>query len=203
MKLNCFNKFYFLFTTLIILIFVNPIYAAGSSVSISGQIFKVDTGYSFLDSVNGHQYKLVAGTDSAKRSLEKLNDGDAIKGSAQLIQETYVVQSVDFVGLQRILGLWKTKSTVVNFVDFSQVQFHVPGSLSSYHYAISPTNTTDQWQVYFSDSSSVVLGSLSVDDQRAVIQLFDTETGNVTSSYELRKIQSNLRFKNENHNKSR
>lgn len=202
MKLNCFNKFYFLLTTLIILVFVNPVYA-GSSVSISGQIFKVDTGYSFLDATNGHQYKLVAGTDSAKRSLEKLNDGDTIKGSAQLIQETYVVQSVDFVGLQRILGLWKTKSTVVNFVDFSQVQFHVPGALSSYHYAISPTNTSDQWQVYFSDSSSVVLGSLSVDDQRAVIQLFDTETGNVTSSYELRKIQSNLRFKHENHNKSR
>lgn len=202
MKLNCFNKFYFLILTFVALTFVNPIYAS-SSVSISGQIFKVDTGYSFLDATSGRQYKLVAGTDSAKRSLEKLNDGDAIKGSAQLIQETYVVQSVDFVGLQRILGLWKTKSTVVNFVDFSQVQFHVPGSLSSYHYAISPTNTSDQWQVYFSDSSSVVLGSLSVDDQHAVIQLFDTETGNVTSSYELRKIQSNLRFKNENHNKSR
>ncbi len=202
MKQSCFNKFYLLLIAFAIFAFVNPAYSA-SSVSISGRIFKIEMGYGFLDAQTGNQFKLVAGTDSAKRSLEKLNDGDVIKGSAQLIQDTYVVQSVDFVGLQRILGLWKTKSTVINFVDFSQVQFHVPGSLSSYHYAISPTNSLDQWQVYFSDSSSVVLGSLSVNDQSAVIQLFDTETGNVTSSYELKKIQSNLRFKNENHNKSR
>lgn len=175
-----------------------------ASISVNGQIFKEPTSnsnvfrYTILDLQNGKFFKLVAGTDAAKKSLEKLNNGDIVKGTASLIQETYVIESIDFVGLQRLLGLWKTKSTIVNFVDFSTVQFHIPGMLNNYNYAISPTNMNDQWQVYFSDSSSVILGALTVSDQNATITLFDTETGNVTESLELKKIQNAQQLRNEN-----
>ncbi len=163
---------------------------AGDRVNILGFIRMEEGNFTFVDGDSFQTYKLRAYTDSAQQALSKLKNKDGISGIATLMDDTLLLESVEFVGLRRLLGCWQSSDkieTVVNFKDFSRVSFHLPESNSELTYAIAPS-AGDTWRVFFSGKNSVVLGSLIVSDSKASIEFFDPDDGEITRVLNLQKV---------------
>lgn len=169
--------------------------------NISGYVTVGENGYSFINSSTQKSYELKPANQSTSEDLKKLSNFDSLTGKASILRinskDVMLLESVDFVGLRRLLGLWKSKGTVLEFVDYNEVSFYFPNNRKKnfkmptkknrYRYSVSPT-TTDSWRVFFADDDSVVLGSLNIQGSKAVIELYDTETGQTTETYSLEKV---------------
>lgn len=163
---------------------------AGERVNIHGSVRVENGNFTFIDKDSSETYSLRAYTDVALQALSKLKNKDNISGTATLVEQTLLLESVEFVGLHRLLGYWQssdTTETLVNFKDFSRVSFHLPNSNSELSYAIAPS-TGDSWRVFFAGKNSVVLGSLMVSDSVASIEFFDPNNGETTRVLDLQKV---------------
>lgn len=160
---------------------------AGERVNILGFLQIEDGNYSFVDGDSSRPYKLRAYTESAKQALSKLKNSDGISGQATLVDDTLLLETVEFVGLRRLIGFWQSTNTLVNFKDFTRVSFRLPNSSSELSYAVAPS-TGNSWKVFFSGKNSVVLGSLVISDSHASIDLFDPNTGENTQHLDLQKV---------------
>jgi hypothetical protein len=59
--------------------------------------------------------------------------------------------------------------------------------MSEYNYALAPADG-DSWRIFFTDQSSVALGSLTVENSKAQIEVYDSATGEVIQRYNLEKL---------------
>ncbi|PIS11548.1 MAG: hypothetical protein COT73_03410 [Bdellovibrio sp. CG10_big_fil_rev_8_21_14_0_10_47_8] len=160
-----------------------------STVSIKGYVIIEDGSYTFIDT-SSNQFKLRAVTDSAKQALLKLQNLDAISGTAtQYDDRTLLLESIDFVGLRRLIGRWTGDSQLVDFQDYTRVRIFSSQSSNHFRYAISPSSG-DSWRVFFSTENSVTLGSLLIQGQTAQIDLYDATTGDVSHTIQLQKVKN-------------
>ncbi len=162
---------------------------AQNSVIISGYVRIEGKNLFFVDAQTFKTFKLKAYTERAKQTLSQLKNLDGISGTGSVIGDSVLLDSIEFVGLRRLIGYWQTSNTVVNFLDFSHVNFQLSSLTSTYKYAVSPFSD-GSWRVFFSDKQSVVLGSLTVSENSASIDLFDPETGETTKHLELKKVSN-------------
>lgn len=151
-------------------------------------------GYYLVDSNLNTDIPLKAGTTVVKDKLALLKTRDFVMGAGEMINNVWVVNSIDFVGLRDLIGLWMGNTTYLNFKDFSRVHIYHPGKIteqSDLNYSISP-GQKNQWKVFFSNESQVVLSTLILNDnQSATIQFYDSETGEVNAKIDLKKLTSN------------
>lgn len=173
-------------------------------LNINGFVTLTNSGYLFIDSSTQKRFVLKPGNQSVSEDLKKLSNFDSITGKATAIkggsEEVLLLDSIDFVGLRNLLGLWKSRGTVLDFIDYNEVSFYfpslrhqrygknkVPTKKASYRYSVSPT-TSDSWRVFFASDESVVLGSLNIKGSKAVIEIYDVNTGEISETYSLEKV---------------
>ena len=163
--------------------------AASERVALDGYVRITDGKIFFVDSESLQSFKLKAFTASADAVLIQLKNFDHLTGVATRVDDTLLLESVEFVGLRRLLGYWQSPKVAVVFQNFVDVEFKLPYSKSDYKYAISPSGG-NSWKVFFSDQSSVILGTLSVSETKASIELYDPETGETSQYIDLKKVST-------------
>lgn len=159
------------------------------AMDLQGSVFIINNQYYFRDASTQKPYLLQTDSHETQIALSKLKNEDLLLGTGTLLpNSTVLLESIDFVQLRRLIGIWKGPSALINFVDFNQVHFRqTAGSEIKYTYTLAPSDG-DNWKIFFSDESSVVLGSVSVQNLKANLELYDSKTGNVYQRYELQKL---------------
>lgn len=131
---------------------------------------------------------------TTSQNLSKLTQGDFMVGHGDLINNEIILSSIDFVGLKKLLGVWVTSQLYswVDFKDFTTVTTFLPNATGSkkvvrLKYSITPSEDKS-WKVFFSDDNSIVLASLFLYADSAVLKFYDSENGNVSETIQLQKI---------------
>jgi hypothetical protein len=156
--------------------------------TLQGFIFVSNNNHYITDSLTHKSYLVSPSNNVAAEGLSKLKSFDTMTGTGMIEGQVFILDSVDFVALRRLIGIWRAPQTVVNFMDYSRVNFRVPaGQNSQYQYALSP-GPGDTWRIFLTDKSSVVLGTLLIDNSHAQIEVFHPKTGEVSQKFELEKL---------------
>jgi len=160
------------------------------SAQISGRFSSVGGELSLTSFDQRTVTPLRAFNSQTTGDLLRLSTGDLLAATGEYSGSTFVVTSVDFVGLQELLGVWLSGNNMVNFESFTSVKAHLstmkkPLSFSM-TYSLSP-GETNSWRVFFSDKNDVLLGSLTLKKNTAALQFIDAETGETSKVIELRK----------------
>ena len=142
-------------------------------------------------------YKLMAQTAEVQKSLDKLKDGDLISGQGQLklVNNTIALNSINYVGLKKILGLWISKDQFnYDFKDYENLSLSAPilSQANDITYRVTPGDN-DNWSIIFLNSNSVKVGKISFISQappaesELQIFLYDAASGGVTQEIYLNR----------------
>lgn len=157
----------------------------------------------FFRAYNGYDYELVTTSSSVRNTLSKLESGDLILGSGEILSQKISLYSIDYVGLTDILGTWQSQRDIFNFKNYFNLQISSkipflkvknPKSRKindlNLKYSISPSGG-NEWVLLISDSLSTIVGTLAFRGNLLEVKLFDPETGKVREQLNLTKIAAN------------
>jgi hypothetical protein len=168
----------------------------------------------------GKSYPIYCETHELMADLEKLSTGDLLVGTGELHADKQVVvlQSIDMVGLRRLLGTWRTvHSEVFEFKDFNRLHVYpsdfrktmtlkslskdflerpaIPDSffthLQKLNYTLAPdSNSQSRWSIFMADHQSVRIGSLMIHPTMVKLTVYDPDTGRIASEFDLARVTS-------------
>lgn len=173
--------------------------SAAPTMSISGPLVRLGDQL-FLQHDN-RLFRVTSTRTDARLTLSRLTNGDEITAHAEIDSEKAVmnIESIDFVGLKKIIGLWNTQgsSGLMNFRNYSDLnvyslaQQNGGGGLTTtqkkFKYTVTPA-AGPQWVLFLSDEMRTQMGTLDLTDGMATIQLFDGQTGAVTQTLKLHRM---------------
>lgn len=170
---------------------------AYSQIKFSGKVIRVGADVYVVEENSKKNYTLYSADPEIREHINLLSQGDFIEGVASSIAAPRIfVESIDFVGLKKILGTWKTNKRVFDFKDFNLLSiwsFDFTNDFFSrkknYTYSIIPGEGPD-WQVFVADENQVVVGSLDFVDNIAILTIYDTKTGLSREVITLEKIKN-------------
>lgn len=186
----------FLFAS--VLLIASTAFADGVTGTISRNVFQ----QLYLVAQDGVQYKVSSRATDVLKTLNRLENGDSVVATGRMDRVNFNVdiESIDFVGLRKIIGLWNTMNAkgMMQFKSYSDVNVYsyalqnsggssVVRSHKNFKYTVSPANNGD-WVMFLSDDSSTQMGFLNIRDSEATISLLNSQTGDVSSVIRLRKI---------------
>lgn len=149
--------------------------------------------YSFVEIKSNRKTPIRPTKLATVEALKKLKNMDYFQGQGEFVNNELLLESVDFVGLRRLLGLWTAdENSVLDFQDYSRVMIYrsflnlmAPRALLQY--SIAPSAGAD-WRIFFTDENSVVLAALDLKDQKATLKFFDLGSGHVVKTVEMTRI---------------
>lgn len=164
--------------------------ASANAASISGLVKKQNESYYFLKTESSTPILIRPTKSEVINSLKKLSNFDFFQGQGSEINGILALDSVDFVGLQSLLGVWSgNESSVFEFKSFQKLvtykqflNFLIPSE--KIDYSIAPSSGAD-WKIFFTNIDSVLLASLTISKKRAVLRFYDLETGDISKLIEL------------------
>lgn len=144
-------------------------------------------------------YRIETKSSDAQTALEKLSPGDHITATGIYDKDTCQasIESVDYVGLKRMLGTWISRQGVISVHDFNTLSFY-PGSNTElkasrnyddfepvkpvdYKYSVTPSDGKE-WVLFLSDSESTTFATIQFSKEIAIMKIYDTDNGNVTKT---------------------
>lgn len=164
---------------------------------VKGRLVIENDYYRLIPEGTSKKLDIVIFDDVVRARLRCLKSGDFLTGNALSINGQQVhLQSIDYVGIQQLVGTWSNEVEVFRFDDFRNFQYWnfnaFPDRYNgpfSYHYALSPAGedpTQCSWKIFIIDSIGVTLGTLEWSAENQIdLQVYDSETGEVTSSKRL------------------
>lgn len=173
---------------------------AVASQAYSGFINKINSNYYFNAANSTDSYQIVPLTQEVYKSLSRLSTGDAITGNGvlDLVHHSIALETVDFVGLRRLLGPWITEDGVMTFRDFYNMTYRaLNGRVTEFHYSISPSEG-NEWMLFLSDSTHTILATLEFDSEfglkpsnadkkHALMKIFESRSGRVLRTLKLER----------------
>lgn len=157
--------------------------------TITGVIRRSGPSDSVLLDVDGAQNLLqVNAKFEVYQFLSHLRSGDQItvQGNVTTDQRHLVIQSVDRVGLQELIGMWHSATwEIYNFLDFSSLDLYLPSNPrstasvvrhESLKYVVTPTGG-ERYSIFMCDNQNVSLGFLEVSASRLTLTVTDPQTG--------------------------
>lgn len=164
------------------------------SATYSGIISMGSNGTQFTDSTTKATYSLTSATPLIATYINKLNSGDfiSVDGTLNSQKTNITINSLNYVGLSVILGTWMGNDFY--FYDFSSyTEFSISKKIdhnsyvrSNYTYIVNPT--ANSWNVLISGTYGSYVASLNIySDKAAEIELYDSETGDILKTVQLRK----------------
>jgi hypothetical protein len=168
-----------------------------AQIKFRGKVIRVGADVYVVEEGSKKNFTLYSADPEIREHINLLSQGDFIEGVATSITPPRLfVESIDFVGLKKILGTWKTNKRVFDFKDFNLLSiwsFDFGNDFFSrkknYTYSISPGEGPD-WQVFVADENHVVVGSLDFVDNIAILTIYDSNTGSSREVITLEKINT-------------
>lgn len=166
--------------------------------SVNGILFKQDQTYFLKNIQTQKSYTLVPTNTKTFLTLNKLSAGDQIFGIADFDQGILKLNSIDYVGLQKVLGKWYSSSLNIFFKNFTEVTMialqQQAGSklktiVTQYKYSITPSSS-NEWYIFLSaDTGYTALATIILHEttQTLILKYYDADTGNLSAYYELSK----------------
>ena len=167
--------------------------------AFNGFLFKKGNEFFFNPQNSKLVYEVYALNTDVNESLNRLDNGDFISGSGTLDPQCNKIniQSIDYVGLQKLLGPWITGDGTLVFKDFSTMRFtprfgelKVDTRLSWYqkefHYSISPKDS-NEWALFMSDDTNTTFATVEFTRKRIIMKIFESESGNIVRTLKLER----------------
>lgn len=194
-----------IFSIIFVFSLLAPYTWANEEKSFEGVFHKSSGQYYFRDNETRRLLRMVPRDQFVRQDLAKLDSGDTLLGSGYINEDNSTLQlsSVHFVGLSKMLGVWRLKTTnaLFEFINFSTMTVYQQQDadqeirknhgnyqpIKSYQYSVAP-NTAEKWSILISDESSVNTGRLEVTNTTIEINLIDPQTGQVVNTLTLRRI---------------
>ena len=141
-------------------------------------------------------WKIEGLSDQVNSQVKGLEGGDLLSATGELskLNKTAYIETVDFVGLKRILGRWESQDGFrIYFKDFRSAVVEQKQPLPwnpeeektlDLVYAILPLKD-ENWSLFMSNRKTVRVGTLSIQAKVLSIQLVDQRTGKVTEDISL------------------
>ncbi|MDZ4661896.1 MAG: hypothetical protein SGJ18_09805 [Pseudomonadota bacterium] len=157
-------------------------------------------------------FEITSNSVEVDRDLARLSSGDfvALEGYFNVSQRKVFVNSVDWVGLKRILGSWKTSDKkVVEFQDFTVLMLH------NYEHSTFPINQVNtsrnrtqpipmsyrmapgvgsSWTLFLSDGKKLHMGRVNLSGHNLAITFFNIDTGKIIKTLKLSRQSSPFAF---------
>jgi len=144
-------------------------------------------------------YKVIATTFDVQESLARLDNGDFVSGSGTLdtINKKISVQSIDYVGLQKLLGPWVGADGTIVFKDFTTMRFiprfrdltldtRLTRFQREFHYSVSPKDS-NEWALFMSDSMNTTFATVEFTKKKIILKIFESESGNIVRTLKLER----------------
>jgi hypothetical protein len=155
------------------------------------------------------RYLVAAKSNEVLAHIKKLNPGDEItaSGDKNFIDCSVVLESIDYVGLRRLLGMWLSNEALIKVKDFSSLSFYPLERSSSlgqhvnnygltstsevatavdYTYSLTPSEGKE-WVLFLSDSTKTLFATISLSKGSAVMKIYDSESGVVLKTLRMTK----------------
>lgn len=147
------------------------------------------------------RFHIVPANSEADKSVSRLSEGDMLSGTGVYNHKSceVMVESVEYVGLKKMLGYWHSKNNFITVKDFSTISFYPinlndlnnqnpirTGDPINYSYSITPSNG-NEWVMFLSDSRGTTFATIEFNRNNAVMKLFDSDTGILTRVLHLSK----------------
>lgn len=147
--------------------------------------------------LNSESYEIRPVFHPVVAQLEKLKSGDLLEGIGHIRQRQgekpiVMLESIDFVGLRKLLGTWMAQSlALINFTNFHQLVVLIPSLKGleklNFTYTVGPSEK-DGWMIFFHDENHVILGSLRIGGENAKIELLSSDIDLPFQSVELVRV---------------
>lgn len=190
-----------------VLLFVLTLVAttwAAASQPVSGTLIK--SGFDMYiqsDDACG-KYRIDPKSEDTLNTMLKLAPGDSVTATGVFDKQNCIaaIESIDYVGLKRLLGNWMSKDGLIYVHDFNTMSFYPlgntaiadqttqPGKTSRapgfqivkpvlYKYSLTPSDGKE-WVLFLSDAESTTFATIQFNKDIAVMKIYDSENGNVT-----------------------
>lgn len=166
------------------------------AISYEGSIVRTATNIKLIDSTSHVSFKLRANNDVINQHINKLKTGDylSVDGNKVNVDNSIDVKSINYVGLKLLLGVWFSDDDNC-YIFNSHTSFSISKMVNGtcltprsmhYTYLLNPGFNT--WVMLISGQYSSYLGEVSIKNSKsAQIQLYDSETGDILKSLNLKK----------------
>jgi hypothetical protein len=174
------------------------IFQTAFALQFDGDIVRIgDKNYINIKSENKN-YLLAGNSPIIAMYLNKLSDGDfvSVEGNKTSNLTVMSVDSINYVGLRALLGTWTAEeSFCYNFnshTDFSiSIQIGkvclAANSTNDYTYLMNPHS--QQWVMLVAGQHGSYVGDVSIINKKSVvIDLYDSQTGNIIRHLSLKKV---------------
>ncbi len=179
-------------------------YQDSSVVKLEGFVEFRQDGVYIKRLQNPLSQKIVPASQGLLIDLQKLSTGDFIIGSGRFDphRQLFVLASIDTVGLQQILGSWRSSSgQIFEFRDFVRLNLYnthqrvrlarrgVSSPKFFMHrqmtYTLAPESGENIWSIFMADRQGVHIGSMNLSSRKMDLTLYDTVTGQISEKIEL------------------
>lgn len=175
--------------------------AALASGTVMGTVEKDSAGTYLVADASCKRFQIQTISTDAEISIRKLSTGDSLTASGSLNTETCVaeIESVDYVGLKKMLGHWHSTEGLMTVRDFNFLSFYPTASSESrkypfyvmaysidYRYSLTPADGKD-WVLFLSDTNTTTFATIRFRGNRATMKIYDSETGKVNRTLYMSK----------------
>ncbi|MEK2688558.1 hypothetical protein [Bdellovibrio sp. GT3] len=166
----------------------------GGTVALKGQQMFLKTD----DPCNN--YLVASNNEIALSALVKLAPGDVITatGKKNPAHCTVSIDSVEYVGLRRMLGSWYSTEAVITVEDFNSMKFYAAEkdhkwsqTPIEYNYSLVPASGKE-WVMFLSDSKSTQFGTIQFSRGSAVLKMYSSDTGALNKTLILYRMTTGL-----------
>ena len=167
--------------------------------SLSGTIKTLGSIVFIQTSELSKPIELVPKTTEIKNVLNRLDINDPIICSGSQLEEgKFQVESIDFVGLRKLLGSWINTSSqgFIRFDNFLEVTMDMGifsakslNRLTRYQtvkYTISPAD--QGWVIFVSNNMQTLIGTIDLNDKSASLKFYDGISGDLIADMNLIKL---------------
>lgn len=163
-----------------------------------GHVEKIKNRYYFTGTKDPKRLILSGTTPIVATYLNKLDTGDfiSIEGSRTGGSETLMVKSINYVGLQQMIGTWLTEDLNDCYIFSSYTEFSIARRIGNiclnvdedvYNYFVNPSSK--KWILLISGQNDSYVGDIQVSAlNRMEIKLYDSDNGSILRQLSLRKI---------------
>lgn len=153
--------------------------------SFSGSIRKNFIGVYLTFSQNADEkYSLQSNNRFIQTTLKKLKTGDRLSGVGEINNDKKTVQvtNIDSVGLSRLIGKWRSESSVYEFTGFNTLTVTNldTDDAQKIQYSITPNEEdTSQWIIFISNQQNTELALLDINSDMISMRYLDSENGDI------------------------
>lgn len=165
--------------------------SAFADFTVRGHIVIKDSIYYLKTDNPSSEHLIIAADEQVQKHLQCLEEDDYLSGAASVINGShFVLKSVEYVGINKLLASWRDDSEVFNFYDFRTFyywqfnkginRFRGP---FPYHYVLSPNGGSTNlcsWKIFITNETEVVFGVINfVGSSRVRLDIYDSNTGEI------------------------